>query len=545
MKPKPISAPRAPRARRQDTSNGDPLPERDEVLRLLRSRNHRRESLRRVDVRRDEPRLVSAAEKHFGSWPDAVTEAGFVIRRYQRWDDQRVIDEILRMHREGESLRQAHVPPSLFWAARGRFGGWPAAIKRAGLDYDEVCVGANIHARESTLPDRDELLRLVRSRDRRKKSLRRVDVVKDEPRLVSAAMKHFGSWPNAVAEAGFRPRRNQRWNDERVIDEILRLHGEGASLRQTHVPSPLYWAAREHFGGWPEAIKRAGLDYDEVCPGPTSPSTQATLVRILREAATSDRVGIGPDGFVTSTVADQVRKSFGSFAEGMKAAGLDPNLIKRSKRRPDDELLAEMRALAREQPEMHMAAFHKVGLARAIKRSFGTIEAAAAAAGLPGWPRRLNFSLPSPNELLVALQARHRRGEPMRVTDVMQTELRLAKAARKHFGSWRSALRAAGLGDLVWYEDEWGQAQVTAELRARRQRGEALDAKSIQRDDAKLWSGLQSCFGDVTQALRAANLLRPSSDPRPRLDGPADQSESTRRPLRKPASRTSRASRSS
>lgn len=86
--------------------------------------------------------------------------------------------------------------------------------------------------------------------------------------LFKAALRYFGSWRNALREAGipcekiFRRGPFESWSDERVIREILELKRKGLErdyryLQQAH--AKLYAAARNRFGNWAEALRIASV----------------------------------------------------------------------------------------------------------------------------------------------------------------------------------------------------------------------------------------------------------------------------------------------
>lgn len=102
-----------------------------------------------------------------------------------------------------------------------------------------------------------------------------------DSRLVSAAIRYFGSWKSAVEATGLdyspiaakgRKRRSEkitRWTREKILEEIRRLAGMGEDLssavvRYKHLS--LYATARrkEHFGSWASAVEAAGFSYDWV-----------------------------------------------------------------------------------------------------------------------------------------------------------------------------------------------------------------------------------------------------------------------------------------
>jgi hypothetical protein len=87
-------------------------------------------------------------------------------------------------------------------------------------------------------------------------------------------------------------------------------------------------------------------------------------------------------------------------------------------------------------------------LVYAACKHFGTWKAAMRAAGL-GKVVDASYPLPSAKDVVRMLQARHRRGRDMSCAAARRDDGRLARAAYKHYGTWRAAMNAARLGALV------------------------------------------------------------------------------------------------
>jgi len=148
--------------------------------------------------------LVRAAAWHFGTWRRAVEAAGIDYERlskYQRWDQQRIIERILQLHQQGADLSWRAVslevdPPLAAAALRPNgFPSWRAAITAAGLDISDVA-------------------------------------------------------------------RYQYWDDARIIAEIQLLHRKGEPLSSKAVQisnQPLFCAARRRFESWDNALNKAGF----------------------------------------------------------------------------------------------------------------------------------------------------------------------------------------------------------------------------------------------------------------------------------------------
>jgi hypothetical protein len=364
------------------------------------------------------------------------------------------------------------------------------------------------------LGTRGEVIRLIRERQGRGKPLHNAAVLEQDPQLELAARTHFGTWRAAVEATGFRLTGRQLWNKARVIAEIRSLIRRGAPLVTTRVPNQLVMAAITYFGSWRTAVASAGVDYKVVESQHQGRRSREQVMALLRTAARSGRTGIGPKGFISGTLASYVRLKFGSLPAMIEAAGLDPSKFLHNvhgRYKTAESIAVELQRLSRAQPEMSLSELYKVnsGLATAARKRYGTLMAAVAAAGISGWPRQLVPYWPPREEIVALIQERHRQGTSIQLLDVKATDRRLLNAAVDRFGTWRSAVRAAGLGYLIDNHDRvWIGNQIQAELKGRRLRGEAMDRRAIQRDDPRLWSAIVTWYGSLAKALREANATR-------------------------------------
>jgi hypothetical protein len=93
-----------------------------------------------------DPQLAAAATKksHFGSWRDALEASGLDyddIRRYQEWDDDRILERVRHRAEAGKPLNAKNVEMediTLITAARRRYDSWHQALIAAGLDYRQI-----------------------------------------------------------------------------------------------------------------------------------------------------------------------------------------------------------------------------------------------------------------------------------------------------------------------------------------------------------------------------------------------------------------------
>lgn len=150
-------------------------------------------------------------------------------------------------------------------------------------------------------------------------------------------------------------------------------------------------------------------------------------------------------------------------------------------------------------------------LLRGAKRHFGSWKGAIEAAGinydrdvrkLPKWTREL---------IVEAIKGARRWGVDLSWTSVVRhpTYAALAYAAirRSGFGSWDAALQAAGTapGEVRRYE-AWDCEKVLAGIRERARGGLALNAKTMQAEDSRLFNAALKRYAGWDVALRAAGV---------------------------------------
>jgi hypothetical protein len=90
-------------------------------------------------------------------------------------------------------------------------------------------------------------------------------------RLLAAAARYFGTWENAVEEAGIpydeKRRQHKFYSKKEIIDAIREIEAKGYDLNWVSfrgANSALAAAARKRFGNWETAIRAAGFEYDQI-----------------------------------------------------------------------------------------------------------------------------------------------------------------------------------------------------------------------------------------------------------------------------------------
>lgn len=112
------------------------------VVRKIRERAERGESLLATEIHSHAPALRAAAELFFKkAWPDVVRALGYEYTGRKRWSPLTISKEIQRLKRSGQKMNFEAVKrrdPALVQAAARRFRTWPAALRAAGIDPSTI-----------------------------------------------------------------------------------------------------------------------------------------------------------------------------------------------------------------------------------------------------------------------------------------------------------------------------------------------------------------------------------------------------------------------
>ena len=214
-------------------------------------------------LRKNQPHLLSAAEKRFGSLRKAIGALGInyaEVREKKPIKEEWVIHEIQNFVSSGLPLSKLYLGGhvSLMKNSKRLFGSVPRAFRAAGYRYDELKRDPGHASRWSS---KNDVLRAIR----RLPATYQTTTHRNHRGLMVRAEKLFGSWPKAVEAAGlwYAQVPPPVWPGELILKKIRRLrnrsHGANMDTR-------LYYSARTAFGSWRYAVELAGFPYYEVEP---------------------------------------------------------------------------------------------------------------------------------------------------------------------------------------------------------------------------------------------------------------------------------------
>lgn len=320
-----------------------------------------------------------------------------------------------------------------------------------------------------------------------------------------AVRRHFGTMVAARRAAGLPdPRRNTRWSETLVLDEIRRLSRAGVVITQHELNkrsrSDLVGAISKYVGSIVRARRLARV--------PDPPPRLGTRERwdedrVMAEIRARHRDG---EPLARSKTPTRLVKAgmryYGSWQAAIEVAGLDYDRI-RQVRVPytKRELLDLLRALHVANPGMTRAQLYKLPYHPALVERFGSIDAALQRAGLHGWPRRIRDRAMSREDVARALRGRHRAGQPTNWQTVQREHFHLWYSALLHHGEWARALEAAALPNDPM-TNEWTRETILMALRERLAQGKSLKPADMLREASELYYSVRSYFTSYLAAVR-------------------------------------------
>ncbi len=360
-----------------------------------------------------------------------------------RWSLERVVNELRQLHAGGEIVSYAGLRTAGFGnlvsAAERYVGSFSQAVKLAGIEPVRP------------LWTRDRLLAEIKRLHREGVALSSERLAKSgHAGLVHAARRHFGSWPGAVAAAGAPRFKRGRWQTwAQVRDRLQELHRKGARMTIAALEAAghgdLVAAARLQAGAWNQALKKARI-----------PAVQEhrtwTAAQVLDEIRKLHRAGVALNAnLVIARGGRKLTKAathyFGSWQEACRAAV--PSYRPLIARWTVERLLGEIRA-------RHMARLPV--RSTDVEKQAPTLTAAARRLGIP-WPEACRRAGVPRQSITPRRSTTRTRWDDRRVFAEFARARRAGRplltrsfpggfvgAVLRLFGSWRSAMKAAGLG---------------------------------------------------------------------------------------------------
>jgi hypothetical protein len=324
--------------------------------------------------------------------------------------------------------------------------------------------------------------------------------------LVSAAERYAGRFSRAVELAGIHPQpARPRWDADRVVDEIQRLHAEGVPMSCEQLArsgrAGVVSAARKYIGSWRQAIERAGVPRYH-----RGRWKSWDMIRERLQALHADGVRMSVSSLEALGLADLVaaaRLEAGTWNQALARAGI-PRVME-YQRWTADAVLDGIRRIAADGNPLS-ANLAERRLVHAAVRYFGSWTAACEAAVTGYRPLMQGWSV---ERVIGAIGARHRAGDSVRSTDVAKEDPSLVNAAWRLGLRWRDACRRAGVPakeltpQRPSKRTRWNEALILAKLRAAAKAGEPLLVRNFR---GGFVGAVHRRFGSWAEAMERAGL---------------------------------------
>jgi hypothetical protein len=438
-------------------------------------------------------------------------------------DSTEVVSMLRQRRVKGQSLRPITLNrkfPSLLKAAKQHFSSYEQALAVAEIPLELAAKPVLMRW------NREKVVQRLQERAAKGKELNIGAISTQDHALTGAIMRHFGGHDAALAAAGFDPatiRQSRPWTKEQVVAELQKRHRNHEDLSNTYLNdhvAPLYGAMHRLFGTMPDALRAAGIDPESV--------KRPTVVvwpteRIIREIQNlyetwwRDHPRTEPPrprfGGPNQLLACAARKRFGTLSAALTAAGIEDPTYHRNQVRTPQFVLDNLRKMHREGTVMSNMAIEEadLGLARSAMYFFGSIRAAVQATGLR-WIPRPGVTNWTKKLILSSLRKLHRNGLVLSHKSMIKTNVNLAGAAKRHFGSVRNAVKAANLPFVVLSRqggkvaNYWTEELVLRTLKEMHQKGEDLRFRTMRVKRYSLFWAAKDIFGSYTNALEAAGI---------------------------------------
>src|SRR6185369_2939848 len=159
----------------------------------------------------------------------------------QKWSKEKIVETIKELKKQNEDISASnisknHIP--LFTAACSRryFSSWSNAVKAAGIDYDQILEAGKARRRKKlTKWSREQVLEEVRKAE----SKNLLTTYRDRLALYSAARREFGSWKQALEQAGYRLTKGSHKNSNQIFPAGSNPTGNQKPQAMEATPLPL------------------------------------------------------------------------------------------------------------------------------------------------------------------------------------------------------------------------------------------------------------------------------------------------------------------
>lgn len=500
------------------------------ILTTLRERKHSGFPINVDAMKRDGlGGLLRAAKRGFGSYEKAVAEAGFsyadVRLQVPDWTKETVTESIGALLNGGHDLNVSsaqHLNGSLVTAAIRLFGSWDEALRQAGLDPSDIRLDVGTEAGKGRVFENlcNALFANIRPRwrlnlrfDANGGSLRPdgYDPLTDEWIDFKLA-----AWGMSVSSSI----RKYKPHAKRL--RFITLNGSRVSAPAVVFQSVFEFELEASGPVLRDIFKALHALEDEIVPGTSldiwsTVWTKEKLIQFIRQLPSDASNALSVQRMHPREYSAVV-KHFGGWYQGLDAAGLPANVIRRRRlayTREDLEQFIEGRRADGDGLSVKAVTVTPSGngLYQAANRLYGSWERALQASGVAH--DSVNEFTLSKAAMLARLykfiRATHAAGEPLNALYIRDHFKAEYKVACRLAGGWRHAVERCGIIYsricVVAPPQRITKTDVDSYIRARHTAGLPLNTATVRRDNRPiLTAACRAIYGSWKIAIEANGL---------------------------------------
>jgi hypothetical protein len=243
---------------------------------------------------------------------------------------------------------------------------------------------------------------------------------------------------------------------ENIINEINCLNEKGIPLNAKFIDSyngSLRTAAKRIYGTWENAIKEAGLNYDEIKK--TKERNKENVIAELLEIYNSGSP-INQNSLISDNIAlfSACVAQFGDYKTAVESCGLNYETIKKQESWNKEKVINILKNMQENNIPLNASHIQKENthLYSAMYRLFGSFRKAIAASGL-NYNEIMKVKHWTKDEIISSLLLRYKHGLPLNSTTLEKENESLYTACRNFFGSYEQAINSANINYLEVRED--------------------------------------------------------------------------------------------
>ena len=253
-----------------------------------------------------------------------------------KWTKSSIVKKIDALFYKNIDITASNVKkkyPSLYSMARNFYKSWNKAVQASGLDYDRIRKD-----RDNISWSQEMVIEKIRLLAENKEKLSSKYNSINQKKLWNAANHYFFSWRNAVEAANINYENISEnvldWSAEKVKSEILNIYNNELPLFAQYAKNnyvALYGAASTFHGGWKQAVRKAGLDYNQINKRANEIDWSPSLIKkaILEINGRGEKLCESIVLRKQSSLRTAARRMFGSWEGAIEYAGLEIDKIRK------------------------------------------------------------------------------------------------------------------------------------------------------------------------------------------------------------------------